>query len=167
AGDGPALERYAHGLRGSAGTVGAMAASAAAAALELAAREKRWDAVPGLVADLSAALGPALASAETLRAVEVAVEMAVEAVPDVPAVPLNLDGLEGALRALEEALRSGSLSAAARFDALRGLLAGRGHDEAVDKVGRAVEALDFAAARAALERLAAAWIRERDRETTP
>ncbi|QCO10672.1 response regulator (plasmid) [Azospirillum brasilense] len=167
AGDGPALERYAHGLRGSAGTVGAMAASAAAAALELAAREKRWDAVPGLVADLSAALGPALASAETLRAVEVAVEMAVEAVPDVPAVPLNLDGLEGALRALEEALRSGSLSAAARFDALRGLLAGRGHDEAVDKVGRAVEALDFAAARAALERLAAAWIRERDWETTP
>ncbi|GAA4249722.1 hybrid sensor histidine kinase/response regulator [Azospirillum formosense] len=164
AGDGPALERYAHGLRGSAGTVGAMAAGAAAAALELAAREERWEAVPGLVADLSAALGPALASAETLRAAEVAVEIA----PEIPAVPLlDPDKLDEALRALEESLRSGSLSAAARFDALRGLLAGRGHDEAVDKVGRAVEELDFAAARAALERLTAAWTRERDRETTP
>ncbi|WP_247895375.1 hybrid sensor histidine kinase/response regulator [Azospirillum brasilense] len=164
AGDGPALERYAHGLRGSAGTVGAMAASAAAAALELAAREERWDAIPDLVTELSAALGPALASAETLRAVE----FAVEGMPDAPVVPLDHpDGLEEALRALEEALRSGSLSAAARFAALRGLLAGRGHDEAVDKVGRAVEELDFAAARAALERLAAAWTRERDRETTP
>nr|WP_247896998.1 ATP-binding protein [Azospirillum argentinense] len=164
AGDGPALERFAHGLRGSAGTVGALAASAAAAALELAAREERWDAIPGLVADLSAALGPALASAETLRSAEVAVEV----VPDIPAVPLvDPDTLDEALRALEEALRSGSLSAAARFDAVRGLLAGRGHDEAVDKVGRAVEELDFAAARAALERLTAAWTRERDRETTP
>ncbi|MGY0780763.1 ATP-binding protein [Azospirillum argentinense] len=164
AGDGPALERFAHGLRGSAGTVGAMAASAAAAALELAAREERWDAIPGLVADLSAGLGPALASAETLRAAEIAVEV----VPEIPAVPLvDPDKLDEALRALEEALRSGSLSAAARFDAVRGLLAGRGHDEAVDKVGRAVEELDFAAARAALERLAAAWTRERDRETTP
>ncbi|CAO3455185.1 hypothetical protein [Azospirillum argentinense] len=164
AGDGPALERFAHGLRGSAGTVGAMAASAAAAALELAAREERWDAIPGLVADLSAALGPALASAETLRSAEVAVEV----VPEIPAVPLvDPDKLDEALRALEEALRSGSLSAAARFDAVRGLLAGRGHDEAVDKVGRAVEELDFAAARAALERLTAAWTRERDRETTP
>ncbi|WP_247896499.1 hybrid sensor histidine kinase/response regulator [Azospirillum argentinense] len=164
AGDGPALERFAHGLRGSAGTVGALAASAAAAALELAAREERWDAIPGLVADLSAALGPALASAETLRSAEVAVEV----VPEIPAVPLvDPDTLDEALRALEEALRSGSLSAAARFDAVRGLLAGRGHDEAVDKVGRAVEELDFAAARAALERLTAAWTRERDRETTP
>ncbi|PNQ96914.1 hybrid sensor histidine kinase/response regulator (plasmid) [Azospirillum argentinense] len=164
AGDGPALERFAHGLRGSAGTVGAMAASAAAAALELAAREERWDAIPGLVADLSAGLGPALASAETLRAAEIAVEV----VPEIPAVPLvDPDKLDEALRALEEALRSGSLSAAARFDAVRGLLAGRGHDEAVDKVGRAVEELDFAAARAALERLTAAWTRERDRETTP
>ncbi|CAO3431228.1 ATP-binding protein [Azospirillum argentinense] len=164
AGDGPALERFAHGLRGSAGTVGAMAASAAAAALELAAREERWDAIPGLVAGLSAALGPALASAETLRSAEVAVEV----VPEIPAVPLvDPDKLDEALRALEEALRSGSLSAAARFDAVRGLLAGRGHDEAVDKVGRAVEELDFAAARAALERLTAAWTRERDRETTP
>ncbi|KAA1053581.1 hybrid sensor histidine kinase/response regulator [Azospirillum argentinense] len=164
AGDGPALERFAHGLRGSAGTVGAMAASAAAAALELAAREERWDAIPGLVADLSAGLGPALASAETLRAAEIAVEV----VPEIPAVPLvDPDKLDEALRALEEALRSGSLSAAARFDAVRGLLAGRGHDEAVDKVGRAVEELDFAAARAAVERLAAAWTRDRDRETTP
>ncbi len=164
AGDGPALERFAHGLRGSAGTVGAMAASAAAAALELAAREERWDAIPGLVADLSAGLGPALASAETLRAAEIAVEV----VPEIPAVPLvDPDKLDEALSALEEALRSGSLSAAARFDAVRGLLAGRGHDEAVDKVGRAVEELDFAAARAALERLTAAWTRERDRETTP
>ncbi|NUB08573.1 response regulator [Azospirillum sp. Vi22] len=164
AGDGPALERFAHGLRGSAGTVGAMAASAAAAALELAAREERWEAIPGLVADLSAALGPALASAETLRAAEIAVEV----VPEIPAVPLvDPDTLDEAFRALEEALRSGSLSAAARFDALRGLLAGRGHDEAMDKMGRAVEELDFAAARAALERLTAAWIRERDRETTP
>ncbi|WP_247895806.1 hybrid sensor histidine kinase/response regulator [Azospirillum brasilense] len=164
AGDGPALERFAHGLRGSAGTVGAMAASEAAAALELAARAERWDAIPALVADLSAALGPALASAETLRGLEIAVE----GVPDVPVVPLlDPDGLGEALRALEEALRSGSLSAAARFAALRGLLAGRGHDEAVDKVGRAVEELDFAAARAALERLTAAWTRERDRETTP
>ncbi|MDQ2106456.1 hypothetical protein, partial [Azospirillum isscasi] len=74
---------------------------------------------------------------------------------------------EEALRSLDEALRSGSLSAAARFAALRGLLAGRGHDDAVDSVGRAVEDLDFTAARAALERLAAAWNRERDRETTP
>ncbi|CAO3379887.1 ATP-binding protein [Azospirillum argentinense] len=164
AGDGPALERFAHGLRGSAGTVGAMAASEAAAALEAAARAERWDALPDLVAALSAALGPALASAETLRAAEVGLEPP----PDVPlAPPGHPDALEGALRALEEALRSGSLSAAARFDAVRGLLAGRGHDEAVDKVGRAVEELDFAAARAALERLAAAWIRERDRETTP
>ncbi|AIB13314.1 hypothetical protein ABAZ39_15275 (plasmid) [Azospirillum argentinense] len=164
AGDGPALERFAHGLRGSAGTVGAMAASAAAAALELAAREERWDAIPGLVADLSAGLGPALASAETLRAAEIAVEV----VPEIPAVPLvDPDKLDEALSALEEALRSGSLSAAARFDAVRGLLAGRGHDEAVDKVGRAVEELDFAVARAALERLTAAWTRERDRETTP
>ncbi|CAO3453715.1 hypothetical protein [Azospirillum argentinense] len=164
AGDGPALERYAHGLRGSAGTVGAMAASEAAAALERAAREERWDAIPGLVAALSAALGPALASAEALRAVEVGLEPP----PDFPVIPSGPpDGLEDALRALEEALRSGSLSAAVRFDALRGLLAGRGHDEAVDKVGRAVEALDFAAARAALERLTAAWARERDRETTP
>ncbi|WP_247874186.1 ATP-binding protein [Azospirillum sp. TSH58] len=164
AGDGPAMERYAHGLRGSAGTVGAMAASAAAAALELAAREERWDAVPALVADLSAALGPALASAETLRALE----MAAEGAPDVPAArPDRPNGGEEALRLLEEALRSGSLSAAARFAALRGLLAGHGHDEALDKVGRAVEALDFAAARAALERLATAWTRERDRETTP
>ncbi|UKJ74858.1 response regulator (plasmid) [Azospirillum brasilense] len=164
AGDGPALERFAHGLRGSAGTVGAMAASAAAAALELAAREERWEAMPGLVADLSAALGPALASAETLRSVEVPLEV----VPEIPVVPLGDPGkLEEALRALEEALRSGSLSAAARFAALRGLLAGRGHDEAMDKVGRAVEELDFAAARAALERLAAVCNRERDRETTP
>ncbi|MFL7903882.1 ATP-binding protein [Azospirillum argentinense] len=164
AGDGPALERFAHGLRGSAGTVGAMAASTAAAALELAAREERWEVIPGLVADLSAGLGPALASAETLRAAEIAVEV----VPEIPAVPLvDPDKLDEALRALEEALRSGSLSAAARFDAVRGLLAGRGHDEAVDKVGRAVEELDFAAARAALERLTAAWTRERDRETTP
>ncbi|MBB3267187.1 signal transduction histidine kinase/CheY-like chemotaxis protein [Azospirillum sp. OGB3] len=161
--DGPALERFAHGLRGSAGTVGAMAASEAAAALELAAREERWDTIPGLVADLSAALGPALASAETLRSVEAPMEGA----PDVPLAPLVGEGLDEALRALEEALRSGSLSAAARFDALRGLLAGRGHDEAVDKVGRAVEALEFAAACAALERLTAAWTRERDRETTP
>lgn len=164
AGDGPALERFAHGLRGSAGTVGAMAASAAAAALELAAREERWEAMPGLAAALSAALGPALDSAETLRAAE----MAVEVVPEIPMVPLvSPKGLEEALHSLEEALRSGSLSAAARFAALRGLLAGRGHDEAVDKVGRAVEALDFAAARAALERLTAACNRERDRETTP
>ncbi|WP_247888922.1 hybrid sensor histidine kinase/response regulator [Azospirillum brasilense] len=164
AGDGPALERFAHGLRGSAGTVGAMAASEAAAALELAAREERWEAMPGLVAALSAALGPALASAEALRAVEVGLEPS----PDVPVGPPGRpDGLEDALRALEEALRSGSLSAAARFAAVRGLLAGRGHDEAMDEVGRAVEALEFAAARAALERLAAAWTRERDRETTP
>ncbi|WP_454017219.1 ATP-binding protein [Azospirillum sp. Marseille-Q6669] len=164
AGDGTALERFAHGLRGSAGTVGAMAASAAAAALELAAREERWEAMPGLLTDLSAALGPALASAETLRSMEVPLEV----VPEIPVVPLGDPGkLEEAFRALEEALRSGSLSAAARFDALRGLLAGRGHDEAMDKMGRAVEALDFAAARAALERLTAAWIRERDRETTP
>ncbi|WP_353860028.1 ATP-binding protein [Azospirillum formosense] len=167
AGDGPALERFAHGLRGSAGTVGAMDASAAAAALELAGREGRWDAVPGLVGDLSAALGPALASAETLRSVEMPVAVPMERAPDIPVVPLVGEELEEALRALEEALRSGSLSAAARFAALRGLLAGRGHDEAVDKVGRAVEALDFAAARAALERLSAAWTRERDRETTP
>ncbi|MBK4720494.1 response regulator [Azospirillum sp. YIM DDC1] len=164
AGDGPALERFAHGLRGSAGTVGAMAASSAAAALELAAREERRDAIPGLVADLSAALGPALASAETLRAAE----MAVEVVPEIPVLPLvSPDELEEALRALEEALRSGSLSAAARFAALRGLLAGHGHDEALDRMGHAVEALDFAAARAALERLTAACNRERDRETTP
>ncbi|MGR0184628.1 ATP-binding protein [Azospirillum aestuarii] len=164
AGDGPALERFAHGLRGSAGTVGAMAASSAAAALELAAREERRDAIPGLVADLSAALGPALASAETLRAAE----MAVEVVPEIPVLPLvSPDELEEALRALEEALRSGSLSAAARFAALRGLLAGRGHDDTMGRMGHAVEALDFAAARAALERLTAACNRERDRETTP
>ena len=116
------------------------------------------------MADLSAVLGPALASAETLRALE----MAAEGAPDVPAVrPDRPDGWEEALRLLEEALRSGSLSAAARFAALRGLLAGHGHDEALDRMGHAVEALDFAAARVALERLTAACNRERDRETTP
>ncbi|KAA0676504.1 ATP-binding protein [Roseomonas genomospecies 6] len=160
AADWPAMERFAHGLRGSAGTVGAMAASRAAAALELAAREGRAEAIPDRLAELTAALGPALASAETLRTVEVA--------PDNPVVPPgNPDGLDEALHALEEALRSGSLSAAARFGAVRGLLAGRGFDDAVDSVGRAVDDLDFAAARAALERLSAAWNRERDRETTP
>ncbi len=160
AADWPAMEHFAHGLRGSAGTVGAMAASQAAAALELAAREGRGEAIPDRLAELAAALGPALTSAETLRTVE--------AVPEAPVVPSgNPDGLDEALRALDGALRSGSLSAAARFGAVRGLLAGRGFDDAVDSVGRAVDDLDFAAARAALERLSAAWNRERDRETTP
>ncbi|WP_051341598.1 hybrid sensor histidine kinase/response regulator [Azospirillum halopraeferens] len=149
--DRTAMERLAHGVRGTAGTVGAVAVADAAARLETALRRRDTAAVPERLADLEAALAPAVAAAAGLGRPAPAAASAPAGGGGQPAGPL--------LEALAAALRAGSLAAPRHLAALRGALAGR-HADRLDAVAAAVDALDFAAAQTALAGLAEALAAE-------
>ncbi|AWK88507.1 hybrid sensor histidine kinase/response regulator [Azospirillum thermophilum] len=153
AGDWQGMERFVHGLRGSAGTVGAMAVFEAAGLLERALRQGRRDALPDRLAALADALVPALAAAATLVPRPAAAPAA--APPARKLAPSDLRALEPLVLALDEALRLGSMKAVDRVAALLAGLEGSRQEAAAAAIERSVDALDFAEARAALARLAA------------
>ncbi|MGQ9371170.1 response regulator [Azospirillum sp. ST 5-10] len=146
--DWTAMERIAHGVRGTAGTVGAAAVSAAAGALEATLREGRTGEAAERLAVLAAVLEPALAAAASLAGDGGAAAAPAAAGGDPAAAAALLESLAAALRA-------GSMKAPGHLAALRTALAGRGCDARLEALGAAVDALDFAAAETALAGLAA------------
>jgi HPt (histidine-containing phosphotransfer) domain-containing protein len=137
------VQGLAHTLKGAAATLSARPVAEAAGRIESAARHG---------ADIAAEL-PAFerAWAELAQARLPDPTATAAAAPAIPAAAALAP--ERALSELGEALSGNSLSAGARFRALRALLDGHGVDGRLHELGRRIEGLEFEAARLELEAL--------------
>jgi two-component system sensor histidine kinase/response regulator len=138
-------ERLAHSVKGGAAQIEARALVGAADALEQACHARQTTELPTLVETFGSRLAAALAAARTL--------------PHAPAPPMPspapAGAPAGALAAeLRRLLGANNLRARAGFAALSAALAGSGQDDALARLGAAIDRLDFAEALRRLDALA-------------
>ena len=165
AGDRQGAIRLAHTLKGVAGTLGATAIADATATLESAMLQEQWVEIPRLLAFVEVKLGPAFASAKSLRdamgADNAPTPQAAASGQAVAREETESNRTDELLVEMKALLAKNNLRARRRVQDLRVVLKDRGVDRYLDELEKALDKLNYRSAEAIVETLAMELASER------